>query len=173
MEHPVSDDSKSTPLKRSIRITLITLLVYGVLVATHLGEFWPFSIFPMFSQAGNPWTRAMAMDVTGYDREDVWTITDVDLLPGEVFAMRPRGVDQIDYSNFVSKTRNWDPVRVQALRDMLGHQHLDNRDVMIYKVQGKLTGSNEVEISATPMLLLRPDTSLFNPNLPHSFYFRD
>lgn len=152
---------------------LITLAVYAVLVATHLGEFWPFSIFPMFSQAGHPWARAMAMDVSGYDRDDIWTITIVEELPGEHFAMRYHNVDQIDFSNFVSKTRNWDPVRVQALRNMLGEHHLVNRRVMIYRVTGELTDSDSVAIEATPVLLLEPDTTLFNPNLPRSFYFRN
>lgn len=42
------------------------LVVYGLLVAIHLGEFWPFSIYPMFSQTGNPWTGAAErIDVLG------------------------------------------------------------------------------------------------------------
>lgn len=32
-----------------------TMVVFAVLVGTHEGEFWTFSIDPMFSQAGNPW----------------------------------------------------------------------------------------------------------------------
>lgn len=167
------EETPKTPLKRSIRIMLATILVFGILVATHLGEFWPFSIFPMFSQAGNPWTRAMAMDVTDYPHDDVWTITIVDELPGEHFSMRAHNVDQIDYSNFVSKTRNWNPVRVTALRNMLGEHHLQNRRVMIYKVQGELAYNDSVAVQATPMMLLEPDSTYFNPNLPHSFYFRD
>lgn len=167
------EESQEKPLQRSIRIMLATILVFGILTATHLGEFWPFSIFPMFSKAGNPWTRSMAMDVTNYPGDDVWTITIVDDLPGEHLSMRSLGVDQIDYSNFVSKTRNWNPVRVQALRNMLGENSLENRHVMIYKVRGELIDSDSVAIEATPMLLLEPDTSLFNPNLPQSFYFRD
>ncbi|MFU8860886.1 MAG: hypothetical protein ACNA8K_10705 [Cyclonatronaceae bacterium] len=167
------EETQEKPLQRSIRIMIATILVFGILVATHLGEFWPFSIFPMFSQAGNPWTRSMAMDVTGYTNDDVWTLTVVDDLPGEHFSMRAHGVDQIDYSNFVSKTRDWNPVRVQALRNMLGENILENRRLMIYKVRGELINSDSVAIEATPMLLLEPDTTLFNPNLPPSFYFRD
>jgi hypothetical protein len=47
-----------------MKVIGIILLIYAVLVASHEGEFWPFSIYPMFSQAGNPWTRAMVIDVT-------------------------------------------------------------------------------------------------------------
>ena len=49
--------------RKALRITLGTLIVYALLVATHLGEFWPFSIYPMFSQAGNPWSRAVVREM--------------------------------------------------------------------------------------------------------------
>ena len=51
-------------IQKSVRITLISFIIYGALVATHEGEYWPFSIYPMFSKAGNPWTRAIVRDVT-------------------------------------------------------------------------------------------------------------
>jgi hypothetical protein len=168
MENP-----EKAPLRRSVRIMLISLLIYGVLVATHLGEFWPFSIFPMFSQAGHPWVRSMAMDVTEYPEAELWSVSAVPDLPGDHFSMREHNVDQIDYSNFVSKTTHWTPFRIQALRNMLGEHHLEDRRIMIYKVRGELAGGNTVAIEATPMLLLEPDTTLKNPNLPQSFYFRD
>jgi hypothetical protein len=166
-------NTTDSAVKRSVRIMLITIVIYAVLVATHLGEFWPFSIFPMFSKAGQPWTRAMAKDITDYEGNDIWTLTLVEELPGETFSMRAHRVDQIDYSNFVSKTRNWLPARVQGLRNMLGEHHLENRRVMIYKVSGRLSDGDSVKVEAIPFLLLEADTSLFNPHLPHSNYFRD
>ena len=42
------------------------------LLPSHEGEFWPFSIYPMFSQAGNPWTRAMVLDVTTTPDAELW-----------------------------------------------------------------------------------------------------
>ena len=29
-------------------------MLQTLLVSTHLGEFWPFSIYPMFSRGGHP-----------------------------------------------------------------------------------------------------------------------
>lgn len=150
------------------------MIIYMVLVATHLGEFWPFSIFPMFSKAGNPWTRAMATDITAIDdttASRVWLIDTVDDLPGTVFAMKKHNVDQIDYANFVSKTRNWTPQRIQALRDMLGNEAIEGKSIMIYKVRGGMTPEKTVAVKATPFILLAPDTTYFNPALPTSAYF--
>src|SRR5690606_9434032 len=105
-------------LVKAKRGILVTLIVYLLLVGVHLGEFWPFSIYPMFSQAGNPWNRAMARDISDlsldlYDQ--IWGQQNVNLLPGAPFVMRQHGVDQIDYSNFVSKTTVWSDRRIEAL----------------------------------------------------------
>lgn len=163
-------------LKKASKATVITFIVYGVLVATHLGEFWPFSIFPMFSQAGNPWTRAMSMDVTD-DYEDlgdtIWTIDIVEDLPGTHFALRQYGIDQIDFANFVSKTRDWNDVRLQALRNMIGERNIENRYLMVYKVTGKMTPDDEVVIQATPFILLTPEGNQLNPLLPETTFFSE
>lgn len=156
--------------KKSIRVTLITLVIYGVLVATHLGEYWPFSIYPMFSQAGNPWTRALVRDVTTVEDSELWEVTSIDDLIGDPVAMASIGVDQIDYSNFVSKTKDWSPKRVAALRTMLGEEYLRDRNWMIYKVDGKLIGNDSVSVHATPWLLFKRDTTLLNPNLSPEAY---
>ncbi len=159
-------------IQKSIRITLISLLAYILLVATHEGEYWPFSIYPMFSKAGNPWTRALVRDVTNTDSSDLWNTTDLDNLVGTPVAMRKIGVDQIDYSNFVSKTTNWNEQRVGALRTMLGNQFFENQDWMIYKVNGMITENDSVIVDVVPYLLFKSDTTLFNPNLNRSEYFK-
>jgi hypothetical protein len=158
--------------KKSIQITLISFLIYGLLVATHEGEYWPFSIYPMFSKAGNPWTRALVRDVTDSDSLSLWETTDINNLNGDPVAMIKIGVDQIDYSNFVSKTKNWDSKRIEALRTMLGNQFFENQDWMIYKVNGRITSDDNVIVDAIPYLLFKSDTTLFNPNLDHSEYFK-
>ena len=58
--------------RKGMKIIGITLLIYALLVAPHEGEFWPLSIYPMFSQAGNPWSRAMVLDVTDQPDSEVW-----------------------------------------------------------------------------------------------------
>lgn len=159
--------------KRSIKITLITFLLSAVLLATHKGEYWPFSIYPMFSKAGNPWTRAIVTDVSLINAYELWETTPLDSIHGNVVGMKSIGVDQIDFSNFVSKTKDWNPKRVQALRTMLGEQNFDTKHWMVFKVHGKLIGNDSVVVETKPFLLFKPDTTLFNPNLTESDYFSE
>ena len=121
-------------IQKSVRITLISFIIYGALVATHEGEYWPFSIYPMFSKAGNPWTRAIVRDVTSVTDTLLWNTTSIEPLQGDPVSMKEIGVDQIDYSNFVSKTKTWNSNRVSALRTMFGEEYISKNDWMIYKV---------------------------------------
>ncbi|HAH51303.1 MAG TPA: hypothetical protein DCL80_08560 [Balneola sp.] len=156
--------------KKSIKITLISLLFYSLLVATHEGEYWPFSIYPMFSKAGNPWTRALVRDVSNTNPDELWETTTLDNLNGNPVSMKSIGVDQIDYSNFVSKTKEWDEKRILALRNMLGERYLITQDWMIFKVHGKMIGNDSVVVETVPILLFKSDTTLFNPNLSSNYY---
>lgn len=159
-------------VQKSVRVTLITFVIYGALVATHEGEYWPFSIYPMFSQAGNPWTRALVRDVTYVPDSLIWNTTDITQLQGDPVSMRKIGVDQIDYSNFVSKTKNWDENRISALRTMLGEQYIANSDWMIYKVHGRMVGDDSVTVSYVPYLLFTHDSTSFNPNIELQEYLQ-
>jgi len=159
-------------IQKSIRVTLISFLIYGALVATHEGEYWPFSIYPMFSQAGNPWTRALVRDITYVPDSLIWETTDLSSLQGEPVSMRKIGVDQIDYSNFVSKTKSWNEERIAALRTMLGEDYFVSSDWMIYKVKGKLIGNDSVSVAYIPYLMFSHDSTSFNPNFERSEYFQ-
>lgn len=117
----MSRPTKATnPNHKSIRILLGVLVVYGVLVATHDGEFWPFSIFPMFSSAGQPWTRALVRDVP-YDASDtlLWAPRTLETLPGRAVTLDEVGVSQNDLSVFLERTHFWTPERRQTLTALL------------------------------------------------------
>ncbi|MFN1833690.1 hypothetical protein AB2B38_000395 [Balneola sp. MJW-20] len=156
-----------------MKILLFTFLTFGILVGTHLGEFWPLSIYPMFSKAGNPWTRALVRDIEELPTDSaVWNTRNINTLPGKQVSLAEIGVDQIDYSNFVSKTKNWNSERIQALRTMLGEEYLQEQNFMIYKVQGKLTDDDSVLIDYVPILYFSSDRSYFNPNFDSTYYFQ-
>lgn len=158
---------KSKVMKRYSRfktVLLTVLLVNALLVATHEGEFWPFSIFPMFSQAGNPWTRAMVERVE--DRPaDLWAPRAFDELATGAVALGDRGVDAIDFANFISKTREWTPRRVAALRTLLGADSLGTEQWMVVRVDGYLSEQDSVIVEGTPLFLLQADTTLSNPRI--------
>lgn len=141
-----------------------TLLVYGVLVATHLGEFWPFSIYPMFSQGGQPWSRAVVRDVTDDPEAPGWNPLSISELPGRPYPLLEHGVDYNDLANFVSKTETWDAERLRAIERMFYDQRA-SRELLILRVSGRLDEADSVRIEFVPYVYLRPDSVLLNPAL--------
>lgn len=154
-----------------MKVIGITLLVYAVLVAPHEGEFWPFSVYPMFSQAGNPWTRAMILDVTDLPDEELWLTHTLEELYSDAVAVGKFGVDQIDFSNFVSKTNDWTEDRMLALLTMFGEDSIRDRRWMASRVHGHLVGDDSVVVEVEPFLLMTADSVQKNPDYDESYYF--
>ena len=153
---------------RAARVLALTLAVYVLLVAANEGEFWPASIYPMFSVAGRPWTRALVRDVAALPDSARWRVTDLDGLPGRPVVLPDIGID-----NFLSKTRTWDEDRVGGLRSLFTEDLLRSRQLMVYKVRGRLAADDSVVVEATPFLLLSGDGTARNPGLPPAAYARD
>ncbi len=147
------------------KILLGVLIINILLVSTHKGEFWPFSIFPMFSKAGNPWDRALVQRIENPNKPDIWNTTSREEIRHRVVGLSNYGIDTIDYSNFVSKTSNWNERRVQALRDLLDIKTIEDEYWMVTKVSGYLTKEDSVIVKATPLFLLSADTTATNPKL--------
>jgi hypothetical protein len=148
-------------------LILGTLVVYTLLVATHLGEFWPFSIYPMFSQGGRTWSRALVRDVSALPPDAVWDgLTSFEALPGAPYPLDPTGINQNDLANFVSKSRSWSPSRVAAIKRVFGNELQDHR-LLVMRVEGRIDQADTVALSFTPFILLTPDSAYFNPNLSY------
>ncbi len=148
--------------RKAFRLFITIFLIYGFLVATHEGEFWPYSIYPMFSQAGKTWTRSMVRDVTEIPQADITgerNVTSLEKLPGKPFAMNEVGINQNDISNFIEKTEDWNDTKKRGMRKLF-ETELEKRDLMIYKVQGRLSLENRdsVVISYTPFLKMTQDS---------------
>lgn len=159
-------------VKKGMRVIGIILLIYASLVATHEGEFWPFSIYPMFSQAGNPWTRAIVLDVTDLPDEEIWNPKTLSELSAEPVPIGDYGVDQIDFSNFISKTEYWTENRRNALRSMFGPENIGSERWMASKAHGKLVDEDSVVVIIQPFLLVTADSVYMNPQLSESEYFK-
>ena len=158
--------------KRGMKVIGVILLIYAVLVGAHEGEFWPFSIYPMFSQAGNPWTRAMVLDVTEVPDEMMWQTQSPHKKSGVPVSMREIGVDQIDFSNFISKTEKWTESRRDAVRLMFGPDNIGDSRWMTAKVHGRMIGRDSVAVTIQPFLLVTADSVYMNPHLDESQYYR-
>ena len=152
--------------RKSIRAIGITFLVYAVLVATHLGEFWPFSIYPMFSQAGNPWSRAIVLDVSETGEAISWESVDENNLPGKPIAVPEYGVDPIDLANYVSKTERWDDNRVNGLRSMFRADDLEDQSLLVMRARGEMNEYDSVLVYFEPYLIMNSSGAVLNPELP-------
>lgn len=147
------------------RILFSVLILNILLVSTHEGEFWPFSIFPMFSQAGNLWSRGVVEQVDTTQTSDIWKTKTIPEIENRVLSLDSIGVDAIDYANFVSKTKEWNPKRVKALRDLLKIENYPGSMWMATRVQGYLTENDSVVVEAIPLFLVTQDTTFQNPLL--------
>jgi hypothetical protein len=153
--------------RKAGRVLAIVLIVYATLVASHEGEFWPFSIYPMFSQAGKPWTRAIVREVEpNVPAGELWQRVSLSTLPGETFAVARHGIFQNDFANYVSKTRTWSPARARGLHTMFRDADVGERYLLIFKVEGALLDDkSDVRIDAVPVALFTPDSLQLNPAL--------
>lgn len=152
---------------RGLKLIGWLFLLSTILVASHDGEFWPFSIYPMFSQAGNTWNRALLMEVSPEDTNDIWTEKSIGSIDQQrIVSVKDLGVDQIDYSNFISKTEIWTAGRISALRKQFPDHVLQGKKVVAAKATGTLVDHDSVAVVITPMFLIDSDTIRVNPKIP-------
>ncbi|MFU8812241.1 MAG: hypothetical protein ACNA78_04685 [Balneolaceae bacterium] len=152
--------------KKSMRLLGIIFVSVAILLSTHLGEFWPFSIYPMFSQAGRQWDRALVRDVTDVPHEEIWRIVHRrDELPGGVFAIDEVNLNTNDVANYQEKVEVWDRRMVNGMRHLFRTQ-LPERDLLLMKVNGNFTEARDsVIITYSPFMLMTQDTTIFNSDL--------
>lgn len=143
-----------TATRRAARTIGAIVLGWGILCALHEGEFWPFSIYPMFSQAGRPWTRVLVRDVTGTPPARDWSPYSLETLPGVPVPLSSVGVFQNDLADFVARTTVWGAPEVEALRAMFSDAQLRSRSLLVLKVHGSLDSRDSVRIVAHPWVLL-------------------
>lgn len=140
---------------RRRNILIFVISVFVLLVATHDGEFWPFSIFPMFSKAGQPWQRIVIRKVEAAPSNDYYAL---DELPGFPIALDAYGVEAIDVADFVRHTTHWTPQRLQALSHLL-QSRPSSQQWLVMRVDGQKT-IDGIRIQAVPLLLFN-DSSVF------------
>lgn len=129
----------------------VLLAVAIVLLATHKGEFWPFSIFPMFSKAGRPFTRSVVRELAPgetYAR----TPQTLASLPGRPFPLQPVDIAQNDVASMVSASGPWTPERVESARRLFASQLAAHR-LLVLSAQGA-PSERGVDVTFRPLLEL-------------------
>lgn len=139
--------------RKIIAILSVVMVVQATLLATHEGEFWPFSIYPMFSKAGREWSRVVVRDVSGLTPEQYWRTTDLPSLPGRQVALRQFGGETIDASDFVHKTAEWTDSRRQAFVKLIGQEKAGDALWLAFRVRGRLS-DDSVAVAAHPLFLI-------------------
>ena len=120
----------------------------------------------MFSQAGNPWSRAIVLDVSDAGDSFSWDQVNENNLPGTPIAVPDYGVDPIDLANFVSKTERWDDARVQGLRSMFRADDLEEQDLLVMRARGEMNELDSVLVYFEPYIILNSSGAILNPELP-------
>lgn len=153
--------------KKSLLILIAIFVAYGLLVSTHDGEFWPFSIYPMFSRAGRPWTRVLVRKVGDeVQRNPNWSSIQRDPLIGQSFEMDRFGIDQNDVSAMLQKTKQWDSERISGLRRIFDSA-LNDDSLLLFCVIGQFgdNSRDSVIVNRIPFALFLQDTTLLNPDI--------
>ena len=120
----------------------------------------------MFSQAGNPWSRAIVLDVSETGDNLLWERVSENDLPGKPIAVPDYGVDPIDLANFVSKTERWDDARVEGLRSMFRANDLAEQHLLVMRARGEMNDSDSVLVYFEPYVILNSSGAILNPELP-------
>lgn len=141
------------------------LLINILLVSTHEGEFWPFSIFPMFSQAGIPWSRGVVENVQDTTRSDLWETKPIGSIDNRILPLQEYGIHSIDYANYISKTKEWNTKKINGLRSTFGIKNHPGEMWMATRVVGSINEQDSVVIKAIPMFLFTADSTYKNPNI--------
>ena len=142
--------------RRARRTILWSTLVGAILMATHLGEFWPYSIFPMFSRAGRPWRNVLVREVADPAAPGLFTTVAVEDLPGIAFPVAGHGIPQRDLAKLVREESDWQGDSPAKLRGML-EPFADRSWLLVVRVVGPMPEAGRVITEATPFLLLGPD----------------
>jgi hypothetical protein len=126
-----------------------TLLVVIALLASHRGEFWPFSIYPMFSRAGRPFTHALVRELAAGESYGL-AASDGTRLPGKPVALVSAGISQNDLSALVARASEGHLSDAQAIGRLFMKASERGR-LLVYAVRGELQGS-EIELVYTPVV---------------------
>jgi hypothetical protein len=140
------------PKRKATRILVAVFVANAVLVATHLGEFWPFSIYPMFSGATTEVHQVLVREVEDVEPENtVFQPITVDELPGEEFGVKNAGVEPVDLNKFVRLTERWDDERLSGLYRMFRGE-IGDKNLLLFEIKGDAVNDKHEDYRARPLV---------------------
>jgi hypothetical protein len=142
---------------------LVALLAaYAGLVLTHRGEFWPFSVFPMYSTGRSAWSRPVLREVSGAGPAP-WQVVDLAHLPGRPFSLFEAGVQRAALRRAFRTPWEWEAEGIASLRSLVGEEGIRGRRLLLFDVRGTLAAVDGVDVECVPLALFTEEATLVNP----------
>ena len=151
--------------RRTAAVLIAVLAVYAGLVLTHRGEYWPFSVFPMFSTFRQTWSTPVVREIPGTAGADVWRATGLDLLPGTVFSLDTYGVNLHELRSLFLSNEAWEPQEILSLRSLIGEANIRGRHLLVIDVRGKVDQDERVSVEGVPLAIFSENDTRMNPAL--------
>jgi len=166
---PAREWPSTATASRATKALIGVAIAHALLAATHGGEFWPFSIYPMFSKAGRPWARALVIEASpsplGQQLDAQYWLDD---LPGAPLGLEALGIPQNDLSSLVQRADHWGAPEIAALKRLFGS--LPCQHALIVLVVRGMLAEGAVQYAATPVGALQcagDRVSVERPERPH------
>lgn len=119
----------------------------------------------MFSQAGKEWSRGVVEQVNDSTRADLWQTKPLEEIEGRILPLKDYGIHEIDFANFITKTKVWNEKRLNGMRSTFQIDQYPDEMWLATRVRGYMNEEDSVVIEAIPMFLFTADTTIKNPNM--------
>ncbi len=120
-------------LQKTKKIFISVFVIYAILVASHEGEFWPFSIYQMFSEGGKDWSKSLLLDLPE-EECSIAAFESLEELSEYAIALIPHSVSQSDLSNYVKRARYWDDPTISGLQSLISNV-IDENSVCLVNIR--------------------------------------
>jgi len=139
--------------RRAAWVLALVVVLDVALVATHAGEFWPFSTYPMFARAGRPWQRALVRVLDPAELAAAGSVlVSLTALPGQPLPLRAHGIPQNDLSSLVQRAESWGDAELAGLARLFGDLPCRS-PLLVVRVRGALE-RGAVQQLVAPVALL-------------------
>lgn len=149
-------------------ILMATAVAYVGLVASHRGEFWPFSVFPMFSRAGKPWVRVVLRELEpdAVVGDTTWDTVPREALPGRALGLDEGALDLGLLSRSARKAETW-VAKPEAGQDFVRELGAvpEGRRVLVVRAHGRLEEGGEVVTAYEPIAVVEDSSLRLSPHL--------
>lgn len=135
------------------RLSVALVLAYLTLALAHGGEFWPFSRFPMFSNAKKTWLRATLRELDASEPlSDLHEVGEKEVL-GRPFPLGALAIDQNDLSEQLkSMGDSLEPAELAVLQRYFAN--VGEHRLLLYTVRGRLRSDRSVRVRYRPLALV-------------------